>query len=511
VACRHFLQKVSFYLFGLIVRRRFTSEHAMTKAQTLLADYVSNGSDAAFRELVSRYIDLVYSTALRRVGGNCHLAEDIAQTVFVDLARKASSLSKEVMLGGWLHQHTCHVAATIIRGERRRQVRERQSMDLNSSQEPGESALVRLAPVLDEAIGLLGEEDRHAILLRFFEQRDFRSVGEAMGTKEDAARMRVGRALDKLHALLVRRGISISITGLGAVLATETIAAAPVGLAASIATAALAGGVAAGVASGTGTLFKLMIMTKLKVGILSAVIVAGLATPLVITYHSQARLRLENQSLRDQIARLGQVDAENERLSNLVRQAEISRASAVPSELLKLRGEVGVLKRQLAENANAQAQLARQAAQTNQPTTPEDEEKQNALMKQQFIARMGYAKNWIMAFYSYAEKNQGRYPADFGQAASFLADNAKDETLLATNQFDILYRGSSKALTDPANVIVLRENQSTPSPSGGWVRTYGFADGHAEVHKSDDGNFQAWEAQHIVASPSAGQPGQIGD
>lgn len=252
-------------------------------------------------------------------------------------------------------------------------------------------------------------------------------------------------------------------------------------------------------------------MTKLKAGILSAVIVAGLATPLVISYRSQARLRLENLSLRNQIVRLGQVDAENERLSNLVKQAENSRASTVPSELLKLRGEVGVLKRQLAENANAQAQSAGQVAQTNQPAATEDEEKQSALRKQQLIAKMGYARNWIMAFFTYAEKNQGRYPADFGQAASYLSDNAKDETLLATNQFDILYHGSSSALTDPANVIVLRENQSIASPSGGWVRAYGFADGHVEVHKSDDGNFQAWEAPRIVGSPGAGQPGQIGD
>jgi RNA polymerase sigma factor (sigma-70 family) len=505
-ACFLIFQEASYYLFGLRVQRRFTGEQTMTKARTLLAEYVSNGSDAAFRELVGRYVGLVYSTALRRVGGDRHLAEDIAQTVFVDLARKARSFSEEVMLGGWLHRHTCHVADTVLRGERRRQLRERQSMDVNSPQESSESALVRIAPVLDEAIGLLGEEDRHAILLRFFEQRDFRAVGEAMGTREDAARMRVGRALDKLHALLVRRGVSISLTGLGAVLVTETIAAAPAGLAASIATAALAGGTAAGVTSGT--LFKLMLMTKIKAAVVSAVVVAGLATPLVMSYNSQAKLRSENQSLRDQIAQLGQVASENEQLSNRVKEAEASRVGAASRELLKLRGEVGALKRQLAESAKAQAQWAQQVAQTNQPATAEDEEKQKAIMRQQFIARMGYARNWILAFHMYAEKNEGRFPADFGPAASLLSDNAKDETLLATNQFEILYHGSIKALTDPANVIVLRENQSTASPSGGWVRTYGFADGHSEVHKSDDGNFQTWEAQRLVALPGDGQTGQ---
>lgn len=493
-------------MFGLRVERRFTSEQKMTTAQTLLAEYVTDGSDAAFRELVNRYINLVYSTALRRVGGDTHFAKDVAQTVFVDLARKAGGLSRQVMLGGWLHQHTCHVADTLLRSERRRQVRERQAMELNSLQQHSEPALDRIAPLLDDAIGLLGQEDRHAILLRFFEKQDFRSVGEAMGTKEDAARMRVSRALEKLHAMLVRRGVSISIAGLGTALATETVASAPAGLAASIASVALAGGVATGAASGT--LTKLLIMTKLKTGIAGAVIVAGLGAPLVMSHHSQATLRTENQSLRDQIARFGQIVAENERLSNLVMEAESARtkANTVPSELLKLRGEVGLLKRQLAEDAQAKAQIARQAEQTNQASSTEEEEKQKAIMKQQVIAKMGYAKNWIMAFYLYAEKNEGRYPADFSQASTLLPDNAKDETLLATNQFDILYHGSSAALTDPANTIVLRENQSFASPSGGWLRTYGFADGHTEVHKVDDGNFEPWEAQHMAASPR-GQTG----
>ena len=73
----------------------------MTGSQTLLLDYVNSGSEAAFRELVERYLDLVYSTAVRLLGGDTHMAEDVAQTVFVDLARLAKGLSGEVRLGGW--------------------------------------------------------------------------------------------------------------------------------------------------------------------------------------------------------------------------------------------------------------------------------------------------------------------------------------------------------------------------------------------------------------------------
>ena len=98
----------------------------MTDSQTLLADYVNHGSESAFREVVVRHLDLVYSVSVRLVGGDTHLAEDVAQTVFMDLARMAKSLSREVRVGGWLHRHTCFVAAKTMRGERRRQNREGQ-------------------------------------------------------------------------------------------------------------------------------------------------------------------------------------------------------------------------------------------------------------------------------------------------------------------------------------------------------------------------------------------------
>src|SRR6266496_3543447 len=99
----------------------------MTDGQQLLAQYAESGSETAFRELVTRYVDLVYSAAVRLVNGDTHLAEDVTQTVFADLARMARTLSREVMLGGWLHRHTCFVASKTMRGERRRQICYRQA------------------------------------------------------------------------------------------------------------------------------------------------------------------------------------------------------------------------------------------------------------------------------------------------------------------------------------------------------------------------------------------------
>jgi RNA polymerase sigma factor (sigma-70 family) len=313
------------FLFGSGRPRGFTSEQMITDSQQLLADYAAHGSEAAFRELVARYLNLVYSTALRLVGGDTHLAEDVAQTVFLSLARKGRTLSSNVMLGGWLHQHTYYVATRAMRGERRRQTREREAMEMKMLEDDSGANWRRLAPILDEAITQLGSEDRTAIVLRFFEQRDFRSVGEALGSTQDAARVRVNRALEKLHVLLKQRGVALSVGTLGSVLTAGAVTAAPTGLVIAISSAALAGA-----AAGTGTtftLFKIMATTKLKLG-LTALVITGAATTLIIQHHSQAVVREENQSLRQQIV---QLQTDNEDLSNRVARVSATRIPRLPA------------------------------------------------------------------------------------------------------------------------------------------------------------------------------------
>lgn len=270
----------------------------MTAERTLLADYAVNGSETAFREVVTRYIDLVYSTAVRLVYGDTHLADDVVQMVFADLARLARTLSPEVMLGGWLHRRTCHVALSLMRSQRRRQHRERQAVEMNAQQDPPESSFAQVAPLLDEAINQLGAEDRAAITLRFFERRDFRSIGEALGSTEDAAQKRVTRALEKLRGMLVIRGATASAAGLAAALGAHAVTAAPAGLAASVSSAALASAAASG--GVTLTLLKLMAMTKFQV-VVSAVVIAGLGTTLVVEHQTSAQLREQNQALRAQV------------------------------------------------------------------------------------------------------------------------------------------------------------------------------------------------------------------
>jgi RNA polymerase sigma factor (sigma-70 family) len=412
--------------------------------------------------------------------------------VFVDLARQARKLSAEVMLGGWLHRHTCYVAANLLRGERRRQTRERRAVEMNALETPAETNRTEIAPVLDEAINQLGTEDRAAIILRFFEQSDFRSVGQWLGVSEDTARMRVNRALEKLRLVLKRRGATLSTAMLVTLLASEAIQAAPAGLAAALSAGALAG-VSAGSVS-TGTLFKIIAMTKIKAGVIGALVVAGLAAPLTVYYRAQVQLQERDAALQQQADQLNQLLAENSRLSNLVSQAAGPVAQDQSSELLRLRGEVGVLNQKLAASKTQPEQVKRET-QVGAEVDAAERQKEIA------IAKMIYTKAWTLAFWQYADKNQGQFPTNFDQAFSFLPEEAKSIPGLAPDQFEITYQGSLTSITNPQSIIVLREKDAIPDADGAAHRAYGFADGHSEIHKAADGNFQPWEQQHLISPP----------
>ena len=370
------------FLSGFELLRLYSSEQKMTDSQTLLSLYARTGSEPAFRELVSRYIDLVYSTAFRLVGEDAQAAQDVAQTVFVALADKAKTLPKDVMLGGWLHQHTRFVAGGLMRTERRRQLRERQAAEMNAIEDHSKSNLAQVAPVLDEAIGQLDAEDRIAILLRFFERKDFRSIGDALGSSGDAARKRVDRALEKLHVFLKQRGSTLSAVALGTALAAEAVAAAPAGLAAGVAGAALASVAASG--GITATLVKLMTMTKLKLCVISAIFVASAAAPFAVQYLARVHLREEDERLLRQNHQLIQLAADNQRLSNLLAGAKIPAPSSDQhSQLLKLRGEIGRLR--------AQAQELRQ----ERTGTSRSGTEMLASAKKSWAARVDQLKQWL--------------------------------------------------------------------------------------------------------------------
>src|SRR4051812_39119191 len=137
----------------------------------LLRSYAENRSEKAFAELVRRHIDLVYAVALRQVGGDAHRAEDVTQIVFTSLARKAAELARRPVLGGWLYRAAQFAAIDVVRAESRRRLRESEAHLMHESNvNPGpEKDWEKLRPTLDAAIGELKDDDRDAVVLRFFE------------------------------------------------------------------------------------------------------------------------------------------------------------------------------------------------------------------------------------------------------------------------------------------------------------------------------------------------------
>ncbi|HXI69548.1 MAG TPA: TIGR03435 family protein [Verrucomicrobiae bacterium] len=248
----------------------------------LLAEFARENSEAAFAALVSRHVNLVYSTALRSVG-NAHAAEEISQAVFIILAQKADKLSSRTVISGWLYQTTRLTAANFLRGEIRRQQREQEAYMQSTLNESQADAWPQIAPLLDAALGKLGDRDRNAIVLRFFENKSLAEVGAGIGASEDAAKMRVNRALEKLRKIFTKRGVTLSATLIAGAVSASSVQAAPVGLAATISTMAITKGAAAGGSTLTlvkGVL-KLMAWTKAKTAVVvgaGMLLTAGTAT-----------------------------------------------------------------------------------------------------------------------------------------------------------------------------------------------------------------------------------------
>src|SRR5471032_102228 len=201
----------------------------MPDDSVLLQRFVADRDEEAFAELVRRYLNLVYFAALRQVGGDAHRAEDVAQTVFTLLARKAESLTRHQALAGWLHTTTRFAASEALRTERRRLAREEEAHTMHElSTDPAAQAdWERLRPIIDEALNELGDADREAVLLRFFADQPLAAIGAKLQVSENAARMRVERALEKLHGLLAQRGVTSTAAALAVLLANQAAASAP--------------------------------------------------------------------------------------------------------------------------------------------------------------------------------------------------------------------------------------------------------------------------------------------
>ncbi len=320
----------------------------------LLQQYADHGAEEAFAELVRRHVNLVYSAALRQLNGDAHLAADATQIVFSDLARKAGAVAGHRVLAGWLFTSTRFAAAKLVRTERRRQAREQEAQRMQALFQDDPAARLdwqRVRPVLDEALGELGAGDREAILLRFFEGRDFAAVGARLNVADNTARMRVERALEKLRARLERRGVTSTSAALAMALAQQAVAAAPAGLAATVTGAALAGGGAAA-AGGAWGFATFMSMTKLQLGVSGALAVAG-ATAFVLQAEGTSALQDEVAALRRENTAVAALRAENLRLAR--QAAEVAEWRRDDAELARLQTEAGTLATRLQQIARTEA------------------------------------------------------------------------------------------------------------------------------------------------------------
>ena len=339
----------------------------------LLRDYIEKRSESAFGELVNRHIALVYSVALRVVV-DAHLAEDVTQTTFAILARESRHLVGRALLASWLHRTAANQAAKLVRGEMRRRAREQEAYAMQTVPTESDPDWKQIAPLLDAALNKLAETDRAVILLRFFEKKTAKEIGGVLKLSEEAAQKRVARALDRLRGLLTGQGATFSTATLATLITAQAIVAAPIGLSSSVAAFALASGTVVG--GITITTLKLIVMSKLKISAVSALVVAGVATPLVLQQQTVTRFRQENSALHEQARQVNVLRGENEKISGELSDARQSQSltKAQLSELLRLRGEVGPLRRDSQDLARLRAaQRADQAAAApTQPASPRD-------------------------------------------------------------------------------------------------------------------------------------------
>jgi RNA polymerase sigma factor (sigma-70 family) len=401
--------------------------------QQLLCEYLEQRSDAAFAELVRRHIDVVYSAALRMVC-ETHTAEDVTQAVFLALSQNAAHLKGHPVLSGWLHCTARNLAAKSVRSDVRRRAREQEAavmQELLSAQ--SDAPWEKVAPHLDDALGELPEAERDALLLRYFQKKSAPEMAGILGISDEAAQKRVSRAVEKLRERFAKRGIAIGASGLVVLVSANAVQGAPAGLGTTICAAVSAGTTActASLIAATGTIAMTTLQKTLITAITAAI--AALAGAGIYEAREVSRLHEQNQALQQQQAPLAEQnlalqrerDAATNRLAALA--AELAQARKNPNEVLKLRGEVGVLRQ---ENKAVGEKSALNKI-TSDPKT------RKLLRDQQ--------KTAMSAVYSDFVKRLKLSPELTDKFNDLLADNIMDNVDLVTQ---VLHDGKSQAELD---------------------------------------------------------------
>jgi RNA polymerase sigma factor (sigma-70 family) len=494
----------------------------MTRDLDLLRQFAQEDSQDAFGEIVRRHLDLVYSAALRQVRSP-QLAEDVAQSVFADLARDAGKLKPDTILTAWLYAVARRTAIDTIRKESRRQLREQTALEMNVMNATADD-WAQIAPLLDDALAALDETDRAAILLRFFENKSLREVGESLSISDDAAQKRVSRAIERLRECLSKERVAIGAAAVAVLISANAVQAAPAGLAVTISTAL------AGTAAQTSTLIaagKTIAMTTLQKGLIIAGLTAVAGIGMYAT-HKNAALRSEIQLLQQQqaplAAQLQELQAERDDATNQLAAALIQEAQSGTgsndTEISRLRREVAQLKTAEAQRQKdpvtsaAQAWMGRvkilkdylaqhpdekipelqyltdkdwlQAADTEFNSTGVVE---NAAQMVKFKAEDDVGQSVTKALAAYANANNGQFPDNLSELQPYLDSDLENlleqlyEIMPSSIVHDSITNGSHNGVTirydTPPNIlgqrVIIRKVRPNPtSTSQLAIFDYGF-------------------------------------
>ncbi len=336
-------------VFGFWFWRILMGESGTSRCLGLVVK--TNAAESEFAQLVHENVDLVFGTALRCLNGNEAQAKDVTQSVFVDFNRRQDTLPVGTVVPGWLYQHARYLSWRLIRTEQRRLKREEEAVRRMMMEQADDDAVVALRPVIDRAMAGLKEPDRDLVVLRFFRGYSLRETGRALGISEDAARMRVNRAVDRLRTQLKQLGVAASPSGLSLSLAVLASTAAPVGLAKTVLTAAAGAGVVTtgGMATATITVM------KTKSILTAAAVLVGIAAPVGLKQVWDAREARHQEALQDLQTRLATLEQERAdwEANKQTLSEQVAQLGEERGELFRLRGEVSQLRR---EKANRDAE-----------------------------------------------------------------------------------------------------------------------------------------------------------
>ncbi len=474
----------------------------MTSDHELLQRYAQNQAELEFAELVHRYVDQVWGTA-RRITRDDHLARDVTQSVFIDLARKANRIPAHVPLAGWLHRAAFFAASKCVRANVRRLERERQTMELTPPDDPANAPDPgdQLLPLLDDGLDQLPDQDRIAVILRFFRKKSFADIGQTLGVSDDAAQKRVSRALAKLKTYIESQGKPLKATSMATLLTTAAGQLAPTGLAASIIPAAAAASV------GTGTsLYLLNKLTITAMNLKTTLTIAAataITVPLIIQHNALNQSRSELESL----------------LQTNVALADLREAAMTQNHVLQQHDEMQQLESKLPELALLEAEAKRlgvedldekrrlhamlgsrreQLAQAQQRTERIQAEIAAEVLRDHTVNAL---KTIGMASRVWATDHDDTFPNRFIQMTNELAHHYTEGFggNLHLENFEWVKHARPVSVNEPQYVL-FREKQPRQLPNGTWERCYTHCDGSVITYRSDSPDFVAVEEKHHLVA-----------